>query len=232
MVSLRMLFTSILFLLTLAGCSSFDSNPVVRTLRHAAPGSSEAEREKFDPEFNYLRVEAGDNVIFMASDAPLIDKADAVEIWYSAGREVLRLQNGRLLAAVGLHTEWRGVVVRGLPAWSEILRAEQPVRWSRFRDVMPGYRYGVHDALVLRRVPPPGDSNLKVIDPHSLTWFEERFDTQSTDTDSRWHEELPPARYALDTRNAGETVVYGEQCLSAELCFSWQRWPVLMEANQ
>jgi hypothetical protein len=216
----------------LAGCSLFDGNPVTETLRHVVPGRSEAERVKFDPGFRYLRVETGDNVIFMASDIPRIDTGDAVDVWYSAGREVLRFRNGRLVAAVGLATDWRGIVVQGLPDWAEISGAEKPVRWSRIRDVMPGYRYGVHDELVLRRIPPPGDSRLKGIDPHSLSWFEERLDAQNTGTHSRGNEELPPARYALDTRNAGETVVYGEQCLSAELCFSWQRWPVHMEARK
>src|SRR5450756_855486 len=228
MVTLRSFLTSLLFLLTLAGCSLFDGNPVIETLRHVVPGGSEAERVEFDPGFRYLRVETGGNVIFMASDTPRIDTADTVDIWYSAGREVLRFRNGRLVAAVGLGTEWRGIVVQGLPTWAEIASATQPVRWSRIRDVMPGYRYGVHDALVLSGIPPPDDSQLKGIDPYSLHWYEERLDTQNTGTDSRGDEELPPARYALDTRNAGETVVYGEQCLSAELCFSWQRWPVNM----
>lgn len=232
MVTLRLHFSSYLLLLTVAGCSLLDANPVMETLRHVVPGGGDAERVKFDPGFRYLRVEAGDNVIFMASDIPSNDAAGTVDIWYSAGREVLRFRNGRLAAAVGLATEWRGVEVQGLPAWAEIASAAQPVRWTRIRDVMPGYRYGVHDALVLRRIPPPVDSKLKVIDPHSLIWFEERLDMQNMGADSHLHEELPPARYALDTRNAGETVVYGEQCLSAEVCFSWQRWPVQMEANQ
>jgi Group 4 capsule polysaccharide lipoprotein gfcB, YjbF len=232
MVTLRSFLTSLLFLLTLAGCSLFDGNPVIETLRHVVPGGSEAERVEFDPGFRYLRVETGGNVIFMASDTPRIDTADTVDIWYSAGREVLRFRNGRLVAAVGLGTEWRGIVVQGLPTWAEIASATQPVRWSRIRDVMPGYRYGVHDALVLQGIPPPDDSQLKGIDPYSLTWYEERLDAQNTGTHSRGDEELPPARYALDTRNAGETVVYGEQCLSAELCFSWQRWPVHMEARK
>lgn len=210
----------------------FSGSPVIETLRHVVPGGHEAERVKFDPGFRFLRVESGDNVIFMASDIPRIDTADTVDVWYSAGREVLRFRNGRLVAAVGLATEWRGIVVQGLPSWAKVASAAQPVRWSRIRDVMPGYRYGVHDELVLRRIPPPGDSKLKGIDPHSLSWFEERLDTQNTGTDSPVHDELPPARYALDTRNAGDTVVYGEQCLSAELCFTWQRWPVHVEVRK
>jgi len=32
---------------------------------------------------------------------------------------------------------------------------------------------------------------------------------------------LPPARYAVDIRGGGETVVYGEQCLAPNLCFTW-----------
>jgi len=28
------------------------------------------------------------------------------------------------------------------------------------------------------------------------------------------------------TSDGAEAVVYGEQCLAPELCFTWQRWPV------
>jgi hypothetical protein len=35
---------------------------------------------------------------------------------------------------------------------------------------------------------------------------------------------LPPARYAVDLRGGKETVVYGEQCITPDICFTWQRW--------
>ncbi len=95
---------------------------------------------------------------------------------------------------------------------------------------MPGYRYGVRDNLVLRKIPAPSRSALQNFDAQALTWFEERVASSASGfwltklisdsgTDS-----LPPARYAVDLRGGGEVVVYGEQCLTADLCFTWQRW--------
>lgn len=216
----------------LAGCSSFYSNPMVQMMQHAIPQDAGVERAQFDPVFHYLRVETGESVIFMASDTPGIDAADVIGVWYSAGREVLRFQNGRLVAAVGMGAEWRNVVLPDLPAWSELARVMQPVKWTRIRDVMPGYRYGVRDELVLQRISPPAENRLKAVDARALVWFEERFDTQHSGSAMRQTDELPPARYAVDLRDAAGTVVYGEQCISAKLCFSWQRWPVRAEQKK
>ena len=225
MISLTSRFIALAFLLVLVGCSSFESNPMAQMLHHAIPQSDNSERSQFDPAYHYLRVAVGDNVIFMASDTPDVDSKKYVNVWYSAGREVLRFQNGRLVAAVGLATEWRRVVIPELPAWSVLAVAKEPVRWMRIRDVMPGYRFGVHESLLLRRIPPPNDSQIKKIDPQQLTWFEERIETQQAD-------DLPLARYAVDLRDTKESVVYGEQCVSAKLCFSWQRWPVRAEEKK
>jgi hypothetical protein len=101
-----------------------------------------------------------------------------------------------------------------LPGWQQLATSREPLRWERVRDVMPGYRYGVHDKLVLTVVPPPRSSKLIGIDPKQLVWFEERVES-STD------EALPPARYAVQ----GDRVVYAEQCVGRERCFTWQRWP-------
>jgi len=143
-----------------------------------------------------------------------------IEVWYSARREVIKLQNGRLVGALGLTTEWRRVALPALPDWAALLAATQPLHWTRRRDVMPGYRYGIVDSLTLRRSAPPSGSRLVGIDPASLSWFEE------SDATRAGEDALPPARYALDLRATGEPVVYGEACLAPDLCFAWQRWPV------
>ena len=149
-------------------------------------------------------------------------------MWYSAEREVLRFQHGRLIGAAGLSTEWRSVSLPVLPSWLSLSRAENPVRWTRIRDVMPGYRFGVQDALVLHRIAAPGKSEMQGVDSGALTWFEEQAEADAIlrDTGAAPSKVLPIARYAVDLRDGKEAVVYGEQCLAPELCFSWQRWPV------
>jgi hypothetical protein len=229
MARLSSLFFLLPLSLVLAGCASFEDSPTAKLLNRAVSHSGGAERTQFDPRFHYLRVVVEGHVIFMASGTPDIDAPGITSVWYSAGREVFRFRDGRLIAAVGMPREWRHVVLPDLPAWAALAQQTGPLRWTRTRDVMPGYRYGLRDHLVLQRISAPEDSNLKGLDAHSLVWFEERFDT--TDAAARDDEVLPPARYALDARN-GNRIVYGEQCLSAGLCFSWQRWPVAAGKQQ
>lgn len=145
-------------------------------------------------------------------------RENPVEVWYSAQKEVLRFQDGRLVGAVGLTTEWRKVELPTLPAWEKLFGINE-FRWTRYRDVMPGYKIGVHDELLLRRIDSPSGAQLQGIPASGLAWFEESVVASST------LEKLQAARYALDIRGGRAVVVYGEQCLDAGLCFSWQRWP-------
>jgi len=206
-------------------------NAIVQTLQDVVPGSQSVANARLNPNFRYLRVTIGSRVVFLALGNEDSHPQGSIEVWYSAEREVLRLQNGRIVGAVGLTTEWRNVVLPELPPWSAIARAQEPVPWVRVRDVMPGYRFGVRDKLMLRVLPPPRKSALQGQDPQSLNWFEERLQPDSLAqfpatlfTGLAVDGRLPPARYAVDLREGKETVIYGEQCLAPGLCFSWQRW--------
>ncbi len=216
----------------LTACSS-GSNAILQTLPYAIGRDAKVASARLNPNFRYLRVTVGGRVVLLALGNVDSHPQGPIEVWYSAEREVLRLQNGRLVGAVGLTTEWRDVALPGLPSWSAVARGDEAFRWTRTRDVMPGYRYGVTDSLSLRVVAEPKRSALQVLDPQRLTWFEERVESAPVawlagvfGTRVVAEAALPPARYAVDFRDGQETVVYGEQCLAPELCFTWQRWPV------
>lgn len=196
----------------LAGCTTAQ-DPILQTFATAFSSDTAADRAQLNPEYRYLRVTIGGRVALLVLGYVDKDPRGPVEVWYSAEREALRLQNGRVVGAVGMTAEWRNVIVPELPAWSALAQTQAPVNWMRSRDVMPGYRYGLRDALALAPLPPPSKTQLRGIDPQHLAWFEERT------------ESLPPARYAVRITSGRETVVYGEQCLSADVCFTWQRWP-------
>ena len=217
-------------LVALSSCSSA-SNSMLQTLQSAARRGDSSASARLNPNFRYLRVTIAGRVVLRALGDEDIDLRGPVEVWYSAEREVLRLQNGRLVGAVGLTAEWRNVVLPELPSWSVLARGDQAFRWTRVRDVMPGYRFGLRDAMSLRVIPQPRGSELQGMDPQRLTWFEERVDAEQDAGSSRGSSLansgiLAPARYAVDIRDGKEIVVYAEQCLAPDLCFTWQRWPV------
>ena len=222
----------------LSGCSG-GMNAMVDTMQYAIGRGRGVEGAALNPQFRYIRVTIDGRVALLALGNEDPHPDGAVEVWFSAEREVVRIQNGRIVGATGLTTEWRNVSLPKMPAWSEIARAGQPFNWVRMRDVMPGYRYGVRDALALRLIPQPSKSALRSLDPQSLTWFEERAEGESpggylatifgrAGSDSGV---LPAARYGVDFRAGKETVVYAEQCLAPDVCFSWQHWPVVSERS-
>lgn len=217
--------TIIILIAALSACS-VSTNPITQTLKQVIKQDGNIADAHFNPNFRYLRVVVDGRVVFLALGNEDIDPRGPIEVWYSAEREVLRFQNGRLVGAVGLPTEWRHVFLPELLPWTVLAKAGQPVRWTRARDVMPGYRFGISDALVLRNISPPGENELRGVNPQSLTWFEERADTGKGTVSMA----LPPARYAVDLRDGKETVVYGEQCLAPDLCFTWQRWSVAIQS--
>ena len=193
---------------------------MLQTLRQAAWRGDSIASARLNPNFRYLRVTIAGRVVLLALGNEDVDALGLVEVWYSAEREVLRLQNGRLVGATGLTTEWRSVLMPELPSWSMLARGEKVYQWTRVRDVMPGYRFGVRDGMSVRVISAPRKSELQKVDAQGLTWFEERVDSIGGG------EVLPRALYAVDMRDGKEVVVYGEQCLDKDLCFSWQRWPV------
>ena len=92
---------------------------------------------------------------------------------------------------------------------------------------MPGYRYGVKEILTSKVADVPRQSALKDLDPRALIWFEESVDSDSANTFVPTELRLPATRYAVSLQGGSESVVYAEQCLSADFCFTWQRWPAI-----
>ena len=201
----------------LAGCAVEPASQAVvdayRLMR--SEGVAQQSAVELNPNFRYLRVQIGTREVFMVLG--YVDQLPdgPVQVWYSADADVLRLRDGRVVGAtMKSGTDWLSVTFAHLPSWEAV--GSQAV-FDRVRDVSPGYRYGIKEKLLIRRIAPPEDSQLKLAPASSLTWFEE---TVQGDNSGR------PARYAVSLDGAGaHQVVYAEQCLSSEYCFSWQSWP-------
>jgi hypothetical protein len=204
-------------------------NAAVQSARVVAFGGGEQDAAPLDPKFAYLRITRGRHVGLLWRGSMESSATAPIEVYYSGTGEVVRLQNGRVVGALGLTTEWRQVGVAA-PPWDVVAAAGKSAPYLRTRDVMPGYRTGVRDHLVLTVIPPPSRTALRVLDPAALTWFEEvehepRFRLPGTPSDT-----LPATRYAVDLKSGKEpVVVYAEQCLAADLCFTWQRWSAALQ---
>lgn len=209
------------------GCSGTTS-AIIETMQAAVRGNAGASNSPLNPNFRYLRVTVDGRSALLVLGYTEPDPQGTVEVWYSAEREVIRLQNGRVVGAVGLTTEWRNVTVAAAPSWASMQRVTGPVRFARSRDTMPGYRYGIKESLSLVAVSPPKRSALQNIDPRALAWFEEIVEPGLADSALPRESDgnrLPNARYAIAYEDGKPEVVYGEQCLASDLCFAWQRWP-------
>ena len=159
--------------------------------------------------------------------------AAAVDVWYSAGRQVLRLEQGRVVSTAGLPVDWRAVRTSPRPAWSSALNG--PVHYLRSRDEMPGYRFGVLERVTIRPSPGPDAAWARAVSnrPH-LAWFTEAAEpwlvAQAQARIRGEHPEratadraglapaLPVAWFAVDLQSPGEPVVFSRQCLSLALC--------------
>lgn len=182
-----------------------------------------------DPRYRYLRVEvAGRAPALMVLGYVDAHPEGEIEVWYSAGREVIKTQSGRVIATSGLELDWR--TVRHLtpaPAWAKV-----PVtvaHYERSRDEMPGHRFGVTDRVELVAwpgVPPIAlASTLPDSRARGYHWYREA--AQRAGGAAHQHFlVLPPSWFALGTHQGALRVVYSEQCLSASLCLKLQRWPL------
>ena len=202
----------------LSGCSVDPASQGVVDAFNLNQGGSTS-HSKLNPNFSYLRVQVGKREVFMVLGYVDKDRDGAVEVWYSALGEVIRLRDGRLVGAtMNMGTDWLAVSFKQLPRWEQI--GTQAV-FERDRDTSPGYQYGIKEKMHIHSIPESKDSQLQLIQSSSLTWFEEF--AEGTDA-------LPAARYAVSMTTIPQ-VVYAEQCLSKEFCFSWQRWTPKKESG-
>lgn len=195
---------------------------MMETARAIYQGQPSAATPNFNPNFAYLRANISGRTVYMVLGYLDQRPEGAVEVWYSGGGEVVRLQNGRLIGTTGLTTDWRAVRIADWPAWPAAASTvdQSPIvqRYVRERDVMPGYRFGITDEVTRVSIPAPGDTAIAGVDPKSLQWYEER-STSRPVTGS-----LPAARFGISNKTGTPVVIYSEQCISNNLCMSFERW--------
>jgi len=212
----------VLGLLNMHGCSH---TPITLTFAEAAGISKRndvVDTLQLNPQLRYLRVTIKDKPLLMVLGYEEAIPQGTLETWYSNQGEVLQLLNGRVWSTAGLAIDWKNVRYQALPNWASLV-GNSSVAFLRTYDQMPRYAFDVTEQVQIYPVPTPINANLTGMPASHLKWFEEKAKGTS--------HALPSARYGLAFNNGQPVVVYGEQCFAADLCFSWQTWPVAAKAN-
>lgn len=176
-----------------------------------------------NPAVSYLRARLDGRTAYLVLGYREPSSEGDTEVYYSSQGEVVKLRHGRLVGTAGLPLDWREVRHKGAPAWATLVAAHDaapptPVVYSRERDEMPGYRFGVRDEVIVRASEAP--AGRAPVPESALRWFEETSRPLSTASMP-----LPTARYAVLASATGPRVVYSEQCLSPTMCLTLETWP-------
>lgn len=197
------------------------ASAILATAKQLYGDSSVASTPALDPKFSYMRVDIAGRVSYLALGYVDALPEGLTEVWYSGRGEVLRIRNGRIVGTTGLTTDWRAVRFSAEPGWPSPDATDRDAEshtFTRERDLMPGYRFGVRDQIERVAIPAPPRSTALPLGAQQVRWYEER------STSSPAGEALPSSRFAVSVREGQAQVVYSEQCLTPDLCLSLQPW--------
>jgi hypothetical protein len=230
-----LILLALLPLVALEGCATGGS-PIVQSFQALiSTGGTGVARDMIpdapDLRFNYLRVQVpGHPAGLMVLGYVDPDPAGPIEVWYSANRETLRLQNGRVISATGTLHDWSAMhFAPRPPAWSDV--TVSGVTYERQRDAMPGYHYGIREHISLQAWPGLPPLELAATLPASIAVGYQWYRESARPLEGQIETKLPDAWYGWGRHRGVNQIVYSEQCLAADFCLKLQRWPQMEESN-
>jgi hypothetical protein len=205
----------ILIVVAFSGCGGI--NPVIDMTTTLLPFNSTV--VSFQPGFEYLAVNLNGRKTHIALGHRVKQGDTLHEYWYSGEREMMHLANGRIVEVQGMTYEVRATTTE-VPSWQSIADSSQYIVWSRQRDVMPGYRYGLVEYVISQKVTPSAKER-DLIKNENAIWVEEEIKSKNTDGKAWIYGDL----FAI----VNDQVIYSQQCVSAALCFTLQPLGVVVK---
>jgi hypothetical protein len=236
MQDLTLLYRSVvgvLFITLISACAGDKSNIVYDTFKLGFSNPNTViDETPLNPNYRYLKVEVNNRPALLVLGYEDNKKNHGRAIWYSAFKEVIQIEGGRLAGSEGLDTNWTQVKLQNPPPFSKVLvkpnirRAYQPkYRYVRIRTVMPGYQVNIRETVVMQALDSiPSDAPKELKDEkvnRDIRWVEE---TVLVPSQSK-NPSITPLRaiYAIDSKT--EQVIYGKQYLTPNDFISWLTWP-------
>lgn len=193
----------------LFGCTPLGEAALLASKR--AVGLADSAKDlRLNPNFLYLKVRSNTSLAHLALGEIEQHPAGEIEVWFSAEHEVLKLQQGRIVA------------FNSLPiSWSQTITSLSEMAYRRRLDLMPDYRIGIEQTIdrqqlkggapqfVISRLSPSAAAS-------NITWISERI--QGTN-------DLKKDGYiGIDPNATGRARFrWGYQCLTDELCLHWEK---------
>jgi len=205
----------LLFAFILSACAGI--NPTLDMTTLLVPFGAKA--DSFQPGFEYLAIELNGRKTHMALGYRLYEDNAIHEYWYSGEREMLHMANGRIVEVQGMTNEVRATT-KDVPSWQAIADSSQYLVWSREKDVMPGYRYGLVEYVISQKVTPTAKER-DVIKNENALWVEEEVKSKTADGKEWIYREL----FAIVNNQA----IFSQQCVSERLCFRLQPLGVVIK---
>jgi len=225
--------------LVLTACAGPQQSPVLETFKLGiANPNTVIEQLPLNPNYRYLKVDVNGLPALLVLGYQDQAYGQTTDVWFSAFKEVVQIQGGRLKGTQGLEVNWTEVQFDNAPSLTDLATLDQliarspkaSVRFQRSRSVMPSYRANIQETVELRLLDSAPSDAPKVL-KNSTTpfrWIEERVVMQ-TQVQNNY---LAPLRavYALDPVQG--QVVYANQCLTQTVCISWLSWPFPAKPTQ
>ena len=227
--------------LCLLGCAGVKQTLIYETFKKGFENpNSVIDQTALNPSYRYLKVDVNNLPALLVLGYEDTTPNGVVSTWYSAFKEVVQIQNGRLISTQGLELNWTNVSFQDAPALSKVAlmdpasgsQKKSAMRFQRIRTVMPSYRANIEETVEIKPLAmTPSDAPAifqQSNEAQSIRWVEETVVMQ-TNVRTPY---LEPVRaiYAIDSKTS--QVIYGRQCLAAQFCISWLQWPSPIALNQ
>lgn len=211
----RMRIAVLLATIGLAGCGA-NMRAALSTAGQALDGgqSTVAPAVVLDPRFEYLRVQIGRQAGRMVRADPGGAPVGRLSTWYSADGAVLRLDDGRLIGFSDGQRSWQAHAPGDRIDWAGV-SAGRLHRYQRTVDQQPGYRIGQRESRQVIAMALPPAEHRYTGGEGPVEWF----------VDQEAEGQGVVVWYAVSMAGPTPSVRYGQACLWAEACLSWQLWP-------
>jgi hypothetical protein len=188
------------------------------------------------PHYKYLRIWLNEQPALLVLGYTEIDQT---MVWYSSDLNVFRTRMDRYAGSTGFIHNWENVSMTRTMSWEKIVEIGQVRKksyssayprypaiasYTRKRDVMPRYEFGITEDVAVYQIPQQPQKITKaaseLLQGKNLLWFTEVLENPNTNDSLKIQ-----GFFAVERKSADQyELVFGQQCLQENYCIAWMPW--------